>query len=73
MTDEYIDTHFDEIRKHASVIETRLHDTDFTLDSLKTDNHCYIDSFTQDGEQVTLIETAFEESIKKLVKRQSPI
>jgi gluconate kinase len=73
MTDEYIDTHFDEIRKHASVIETRLHDTDFTLDSLKTDNHCYIDSFTQDGEQITLIETAFEESIKKLVKRQSPI
>jgi gluconate kinase len=73
MTDEFIDTHFDEIRKHASVIETRLHDTNFTPDSLKADNHYYIDSFTQDGEQVTLIETAFEESIKKLVKRQSPI
>ena len=30
MTDEYIDTHFHEIRKHASAIETRLCDTDFT-------------------------------------------
>ena len=72
MTDEYIDTHFDEIRKHASVIETRLLDTDFTPDSLKADNHYYIDSFTRNGEQVTLIETAFEESIKILVKLQRP-
>ena len=69
MTDEYIETHFYEIRKHASVIETRLYDTDFTPDSLKADNHYYIDSFTRNGENVTLIETAFEESIKKLVKR----
>ena len=58
MTDEYIDTHFDEIRRHASAIETRLHDTDFTPESLKADNHYYIDSFTRNGEQVTLIETA---------------
>ena len=72
MTDEYIDTHFDEIRKHTSVIETRLLDTDFTPDSLKADNHYYIDSFTRNGEQVTLIETAFEESIKILVKLQRP-
>ena len=69
MTDEYIDTHFDEIKKLASVIETRLFDMDFTPDSLKSDNHYYIDSFTRNGEYVTLIETALEESIKKLVKR----
>jgi len=66
MTDEYIDTHFDEIRNHASKIEKRLHDTDFTPESLKEDNHYYIDSFTRNGEQVTLIETAYEESISHL-------
>ena len=47
---------------------TRLHDTDFTPESLKADNHSYIDSYTRNGEQVTLIETAFEKSIKKLAK-----
>ena len=68
MTDEYIDTHFDEIRRHASAIETRLHDTDFTPESLKADNHYYIDSFTRNGEQVTLIETAYEDSICDLLQ-----
>ena len=68
MTDEYIDTHFDEIRRHASAIETRLHDTDFTPESLKADNHYYIDSFTRNGEQVTLIETAYEDSICELLQ-----
>jgi hypothetical protein len=68
MTDEYIDTHFDEIKKHASVIETRLLDMDFTPDSLKSDNHYYIDSFTRNGEYVTLIETAYEDSICELLQ-----
>ena len=66
ITDEYIDTHFDEIRKHASVIEKRLHDTDFTPESLKADNHYYIDSFMRNGEQITLIESTYEESISHL-------
>ena len=68
MTDEYIDTHFHEIRKHASAIETRLRDTDFTPESLKADNHYYIDSFTRKGEQVLLIETAYEDSICKFLQ-----
>ena len=68
MTDEYIDTHFDEIRKHASDIETRLHDTGFTPESLKADNHYYIDLFTQNGEQVAFIETAFEDSICEFLR-----
>ena len=68
MTDEYIDTHLDEIRRHASVIEARLHDTDFTPESLKADNRYYIDSFTRNGEQVKLIETAYEVIIKELVR-----
>jgi gluconate kinase len=68
MTDEYIDAHFDDIRKHASEIEKRLHDTDFTLESLKADNHYYFDSFTQDGEEVTLIGADYENTIKKIIR-----
>ena len=67
MTDEYIDTHFDEIRKHASVIETRLHDTDVTPEALKTDNHNYIESFTHHGEKITRIGSNFEEAAKTLI------
>ena len=64
MTDAYIDNHIDDIRKHGSDIETRLYDTDFTADSLKTDNHYYINSFSQSGENIMLIEDDFEETVK---------
>ena len=67
MTDEYIDTHFDEIRKQASVIETRLDDTDFTPESLKADNHFYIDSFKRNNEHVALIDTDYENSINEII------
>ena len=69
MTDEYIDTHFDEIRRHASAIEIRLHDTDFTPESLKSDNHSYIDSFIRSGEQITLIDTDYENAIKMIIEK----
>ena len=45
MTDSFIDAHIDEIRNHAPDIETRLYDVDFTSDSLKEDNHYYINGF----------------------------
>ena len=61
MTDEYIDTHFDEIRNHASVIEKRLRDTDVTPEALKTDNHNYVESFMQNGEKVIMIGSDYEE------------
>ncbi|MCR4858632.1 MAG: AAA family ATPase [Bacteroidales bacterium] len=68
MTDEYIDTHFDEIKNHASIIETRLYDTAFTPESLKADNHLYIDAFTRNGEQVTLIDADYIQTIRLLLK-----
>jgi len=68
MTDEYIDTHFDEIKNHASVIETRLYNTAFTPESLKADNHHYIDAFTRNGEQVTLIDTDYIQTIRTVVE-----
>ena len=68
MTDEYIDTHFDEIKNHASVIETRLYNTAFTPESLKADNHLYIDAFTRNGEQVTSIDTDYIQTIRTVVE-----
>ena len=61
MTDAYIDTHFDEIRSHASCIETRISDIDCSIDSLKADNHYYINGFKNSGEQVTIIDTEYEQ------------
>ena len=42
MTDAYIDAHFEEIRGHASDIETRMFDTDCTPESLKKDNQTFL-------------------------------
>ena len=63
MTDSFIDAHTDDIKNHASDIETRLYDVDFTLESLKEDNHYYINGFAQYGEQVMLIDTHYEDMI----------
>ena len=73
MTDAYIDSHIDNIRKHGSDIETRLFDTDNTVDSLKADNHQYINEFTQSDEPVTLIEEDYEKAIQKLLELLNPI
>lgn len=68
MTDEYIDAHINEIKAHASAIETRLDDNDFTSDSLKADNHYYINGFSKNGEQVSLIDKDFNATIESLIK-----
>ena len=59
MTDEYIDTHFDEIKDHASDIETRQDDSYCTIQSLKADNQTYIQGCQENGEQVTYIDSSF--------------
>ena len=64
MTDAYIDAHFDEIKNHSSDIETRIFDTGHTVESLKADNHYYLNAFAQYNEQITMIDTDFEEAIK---------
>ena len=66
MTDTFIEAHFDEIKKHACDIETRLYDTDCTVESLKADNHDFIDAFTRNGEQITLIDTSFIETLDNI-------
>ena len=68
MSDEYIDTHFDEIRSHGSDIEKRLDDSGCTRDSLKADNRYYIESFSKHGEQVALIRSDYEEETSALLR-----
>ena len=41
----------------------------YTSDSLKKDNHYYINGFIQSGENVTLIDTDYEKSIKSILKK----
>ena len=60
MTDEYIDAHYNEIIAHASDIESRLDDSSITPQSLKADNHAYINGCQENGEQVTLIDEDFD-------------
>ena len=67
MTDEYIDTHFDEIKEHASVIESRLDDTSCTTESLKADNQTYIKGCHENGEKVTIIDSDYELTIQELL------
>lgn len=68
MTDAFIDAHFDSIKNHNSDIETRQYDTDIKSDSLKEDNHYYINGFVQSGEKVSLIDTNYEETIKTILE-----
>ena len=68
MTDAYIDAHIEDIKNHASIIETRLDDSYVTIEKLKDDNHYYLHAFTDEGKQVTLIDKDFEKSISALIK-----
>ena len=67
MTDNYIETYFDEIKGHSSAIELRLHNDDCTIDSLKEDNRKYVEGFRRAGEKVVLIEGEYEQAIGTLV------
>ena len=67
MTDEYIDAHFEEIKAHASDIETRQDDSDCTAGQLKKDNRLFTEGFKAAGEQIVLIRENYEESISGLL------
>ena len=67
MTDNYIETHFDEIKGHSNDIESRLNDDDCTTDSLKEDNRKYVEGFQRAGEQVVLVEGDYIKAIGGLI------
>ena len=67
MTDNYIETHFEEIKGHSSDIESRLNDSNCTIESLKEDNRKYVEGFRRAGEQVVLIDGDYERTIGSLL------
>ena len=67
-TDEYIDAHFNEIRQHASDIESRLDDSDCTCGNLKADNRKYIEGFSKFGEHIVLIDGDYTKSVEALLE-----
>ena len=65
-TEKYIENHFDDIIAHESDIESRLIGSDCTRDTLMADNKRIIEGFSVAGEQITLIDSDYEQTIKKL-------
>ena len=73
MSENYIENHFGEIIGYESEIEARMIDADCTKDSLKADNRDIINGFQHAGEQVVLIYSDYEQTIKGLLDRQSGV
>ena len=67
MSENYIENHFGEIIGHESEIEARMIDADCTKDSLKADNKNIIDGFQHAEEQIVLIDSIYEQTIKGLL------
>ncbi len=67
MSEKYIENHFSEIIRYASEIESRLSDEDYTMDSLKADNRKVINGFKHVAEQVVMIDSSYEQTIKALL------
>lgn len=69
MTDEYIDTHYDNILRHESEIESRPAVPDCTKERLKACNRYFINGFREHGEEVCLISDNYEQTISLCLDR----
>lgn len=68
MTDEYIDSHLEDITKHESDVEHRLYDSGLTSAWLKTENQKFMEGFARAGENVILIEGDYDQTISGLLE-----
>ena len=68
-SEAYIENHFAEILANESAIEDRLFAYDGTAAELINDNRRYAEGFKQAGEQITMIDSDFEQSIQNIVDR----
>ncbi len=73
MTENYIENHFDDITEHESEIEHRVIDSDCTIAGLKEDNRRYMDGFRSAGERIFLIDSDYEQEIRKITDLQFPV
>lgn len=70
LSDAYIDSHFDNINKYASCIESRLNDDYCTADLLKRENRFYLEGFGKYGSDLVLIENDYSEAIKNILEKR---
>ena len=66
-TDNYIDSHFDDIKSHGSDLEKRIDDSDCTTEWLVEENEKYINGFQNVGETVVMIENNYEQTTDNLI------
>lgn len=64
MSEHYICTHFDDIKRYASVIERRLDDGDCTMQSVLCDNAEVLKKAKQHGVNYVLIDNSYEINIE---------
>lgn len=64
MSDQYIENHFDEIRKFASVIEERGDDEDCTLEMVRRDNAQMLEQCKRYGAEYIYIENEYPVTIE---------
>ena len=67
MTDQYIDSHIDEINSHGSDIESRLYGNNCTSEELKEDNRRYAEGFEKAGEDIVWIEHSYDELMRGII------
>ena len=64
LSEEYIRNHFDDVKKYASVIETRLDDSWCTLESTLEDNAAVLENAKAHGVNYILIEDEYKMDIE---------
>lgn len=64
MSSEYIENHFDDIRKYASVIEDRGEDADCTLEMVRRENARMLDGCLKYGAEHILIDKTYNVNIE---------
>lgn len=64
MSKKYIQTHFDDIKKYANVIENRLNDEDCTMESVLKDNAQFLESAQKHNANYVLIDDEYKIEIE---------
>lgn len=66
-TDNYIDSHFDDISSHGSDLEKRIDDSDCTIEWIKSENRKLSKGFKDAGEDVLFIDSDYEKTVRKVL------
>ncbi len=66
MSEKYIETHFDDIRKFASVIEDRGEDEDCTIEMVREDNAKMLEKCVQYGVDYIMIDDVYQVDVELL-------